>query len=659
MCGISGIFRQNGSEVKPGLVREMLTQIQYRGPDESGIYIGEGVGLGSVRLSIIDLAQGQQPMSTEDGELWIVYNGEIFNYIELRAELEALGYKFRTNSDTEVLLLLYRHFREGCLEKLNGQFAFAIWNSSKKELFLARDRMGIRPLFYHKSKGEFLFASEIKCLLESDSLEAELDTEALNQVFTFWTIPSPGTVFKGIYELPPGHYMIRNQDREVIRPYWELDFQAQKDALASMSFEERMEELGSRIEDSVRLRLRSDVQVAAYLSGGLDSSATTHIIKKVEPGVLNTFSIGFEDDEFDETPYQESVSAFLDTRHRSISCSRSDIAENFTKVLWHSEIPLLRTGAVPMFRLSNLVHENGIKVVITGEGADEFLGGYNIFKETLIREFWSKEPDSRIRPLLLQKLYPYLAQFKGKSGNMHRFFFGHRLTETDSPVYSHMVRWNNSKHIRTHFSEQLRDSQKIDPVESLLSSLPEGMGNWDTLTRAQWLESKLFLSGYLLSSQGDRVSMAHSVEGRYPFLDHRVVELCMGLRSQDKLRGLNEKYILKKLMNGHLPESVVKRSKQAYRAPVATGLLAENAPDYLREMLSAEQLRKTGFFNPDSVEKLTGKMRSGGMVTENENMALAGILSTQILSDLYVSGNNPYRETRMRTDCPVYYDKHL
>jgi len=596
MCGISGIFRSGGGQIGPEQVRRMLTQIQYRGPDESGVYVGEGIGLGSVRLSIIDLATGQQPLCTSDERFWIVFNGEIFNYIELRRELEKLGHRFSTSSDTEVLLLLYRHYGEKCLDKLNGQFAIAIWDSEKRELFLARDRMGIRPLFYSKSNKEFLFASEIKCLMESESLHAELDPEALNQVFTFWTIPSPGTVFKGVYELPPGHYMIRREGEEFIRCYWNLDFQAQKEALMGMNFEKQVEELGSRIEDSVSLRLRADVQVAAYLSGGLDSSATTHMIKKSEPGVLNTFSIGFDDGEFDETPYQESVSKYLDTRHRSISCSTTDIATHFAKVVWQAEIPLLRTGAVPMFLLSGLVHKNGIKVVITGEGADEFLGGYNIFKEALIREFWSRQPDSRIRPLLLQKLYPYLAQFKGRSGNMHRFFFGHRLTETDSPVYSHLVRWNNSKHIKSHFGDFMRDQQDTDPVAALISHLPADMGNWDLLTRAQYLESKLFLPGYLLSSQGDRVSMAHSVEGRYPFLDHRVVEFCMGLRSQDKMRGLNEKYILKKLMNGHLPESVVKRSKQAYRAPVASGLLAKEAPPYLREMISSGQIQKAGIF---------------------------------------------------------------
>lgn len=659
MCGISGIFRPGGGQVQPETVGQMLTQIQYRGPDESGVYVGEGVGLGSVRLSIIDLANGQQPMCTSDERFWIVYNGEIFNYIELRAELEGLGYRFRTNSDTEVLLLLYRHFKEGCLEKLNGQFAFAIWDSEERALFLARDRMGIRPLFYYKSNEEFLFASEIKCLMESDTVHAELDLEALNQVFTFWTIPSPGTVFKGVYELAPGHYMIRREGQEVIRSYWNLDFQAQKDALLGMSFEQKVEELGSRIEDSVRLRLRADVQVAAYLSGGLDSSATTQMIKKIEPGVLNTFSIGFDDGEFDETPYQDSVSKYLDTRHRSISCSSTDIAANFAQVVWQAEIPLLRTGAVPMFLLSNLVQESGIKVVITGEGADEFLGGYNIFKEALIREFWSRQPDSRIRPLLLQKLYPYLAQFKGRSGNMHRFFFGHRLTETDSPVYSHLVRWNNSKHIKSHFGEWIREQQEPDPVASLISNLPEGMGSWDMLSRAQWLESKMFLPGYLLSSQGDRVSMAHSVEGRYPFLDHRVVEFCTGLKSLDKMRGLNEKYILKKLMDGKLPESVVKRSKQAYRAPVASSLLSKEAPGYLKEMISPDQLRKVGIFNPQSVEKMCRKMAAGNGVTENENMALSGVLSTQILWDLFVDGNNPYRAKKMRTDCKIRYDKKL
>lgn len=659
MCGISGIYNPGTPLVSPDAVRNMLKQIQYRGPDESGIYIGEGVGLGSVRLSIIDLAQGQQPMSDKAEELWIVFNGEIFNYIELRDELIGLGYRFRTGSDTEVLLLLFKHYREKCLEKLNGQFAFAIWDTRKKELFLGRDRVGIRPLFYYREGDTFVFGSEIKCLMESGHVKAEPDPESLNQVFTFWTIPSPGTMFKGVKELPPGHYMVMREHETEIKPYWELRYQGDPGADGTRSLSDSMEEFESIITDSVRLRLRSDVQVAAYLSGGIDSSATTWLIKQIEPGILNTFSIGFESAEFDETAFQQSVASQLETTHHSIVCRNRDIADHFAKVLWHTEIPILRTGAIPMFLLSGLVNDYGIKVVITGEGADEFLGGYNIFKEAIIREFWSREPSSKIRPLLLQKLYPYLAQFQGRNSALLKMFFGYRLQETDSPVYSHLIRWNNSKHIKEHIRRDFLDGDAPDPVDSFISSLPAGFEDLDLLSRAQWLESTLFMSGYLLSSQGDRMGMAHSVEGRYPFLDHRLIEFCTRLPWNHKIRGLNEKYLMKKLMNGRLPDQVVHRPKQAYRAPVASSLTSAKAPEYLREAVSPGMLSKFGIFNTASVEKLLGKMEEGKRVTENENMAVAGILSTQILMDMFASGNNPFRETEMRVKCPVTYDRTI
>ena len=659
MCGISGIYNPGRATVSPDAVRNMLKQIQYRGPDESGIYMGQGVGLGSVRLSIIDLAQGQQPMSDEGEELWIVFNGEIFNYIELKDELIGLGYRFRTASDTEVLLLLYKHYREKCLEKLNGQFAFAIWDTRKKELFLGRDRVGIRPLFYYREGDAFVFGSEIKCLMESGYVKAEPDPESLNRVFTFWTIPSPGTMFKGVKELPPGHYMVVREHETEIRPYWELQFQGDPGPAGRVSLSDSLEEFEAIIADSVRLRLRADVPVAAYLSGGIDSSATTWLIKQIEPGVLNTFSIGFKSGEFDETAFQQSVSSQLETRHHSICLKDSDIADNFAQVLWHTEIPILRTGAVPMFLLSGLVNDNGIKVVITGEGADEYLGGYNIFKESIIREFWSREPSSKIRPLLLQKLYPYLAQFQGRNSALLKMFFGYRLQDSASPVYSHLIRWNNSKHIKEHIRKDFLFGVEPDPVETFSSTLPEGFGDLDLLSRAQWLESTLFMSGYLLSSQGDRMGMAHSVEGRYPFLDHRVIEFCSRLPWNHKIRGLNEKYLMKKLMDGRLPDQVVNRPKQAYRAPVASSLTSAKAPEYLREALAPEMLNRFGIFNTRSVEKLLGKMQEGKTITENENMAVAGILSTQILMDMFTSGNNPYREREMRVECPVSYDKSL
>ncbi len=659
MCGISGIYNPGSSFVHSDDVRNMLMQIQYRGPEESGIYMGDGVGLGSVRLSIIDLAQGQQPMSDEDREFWIVFNGEIFNYPELRDELISLGYKFRTESDTEVLLTLYKHYREKCLEKLNGQFAFAIWDTRRKELFLARDRVGIRPLYYYREGNKLVFGSEIKCLMESGHIQAEPNPESLRKVFTFWSIPTPDTMFKGVKELSPGHYMLVKDHKTEIKPYWQLQFSGDTGPQSPSSLAYAKDEFEALISDSVRLRLRADVPVAAYLSGGIDSSATTWLIKQIEPGVLNTFSIGFESKEFDETAFQKSVASQLETTHHSITCHNTDVADHFARVLWHTEIPLLRTGAVPMYLLSGLVNHYGIKVVITGEGADELLGGYNIFKEAIIREFWSRQPDSKIRPLLLQKLYPYLAQFQGRNSALSKMFFGYRLKDTDSPVYSHLIRWNNSKHIREHFRQGFLDASAPDPVDDFIDSLPSGFNDLDLLSRAQWLESTLFMSGYLLSSQGDRMGMANSVEGRYPFLDHRVIEFASQLPWDHKIRGLNEKYLMKKMMNGRLPDKVVNRPKQAYRAPVASSLISPNAPEYFRDVLSPEMINKYGIFNPATVEKLLGKMGEGNTVTENENMAVAGILSTQILMDMFVSGNNPYRETDMRVNCPVIYDNTL
>ncbi|MBN2697641.1 MAG: asparagine synthase (glutamine-hydrolyzing) [Bacteroidales bacterium] len=677
MCGIAGILNFRNGPVSPNSIEWMLSQIQHRGPDESGIYIGEGIGLGNVRLSIIDLATGQQPMTTPEEDMWIVYNGEIFNYIELRDELRNLGYKLRTSSDTEVLLLLYRHYREKCLEKLNGQFAVAIWDSNKKELFLARDRVGIRPLFYSLKGDSFVFGSEIKSIFASGLVNPELHPDGLNQVFTFWSALSPNTIFKNIFEVPPGHYMKISASNGIREPksYWHLQFKNGKgipsnppaeipDNVVSLKdrqrkFQETLDQFESLLRDAIRLRLRSDVQVAAYLSGGIDSSATTYYIKQIEPGVLNTFSIGFDDAEFDETLFQQMVSSQLDTNHEAITCYRKDIGENFRKVLWHTEIPLLRTGAVPMYLLSGNVHKNKVKVVITGEGADELLGGYNIFKEALIREFWAREPESKVRPLLFGKLYPYLQQFQGKNKQLLKFFYGFKLTDTGNPLYSHQIRWHNAQQVKKYFTREFAESIQSDPVEALMNRLPVGFESLDLLSRAQWIEINQFLSSYLLSSQGDRMSMANSVEGRYPFLDHRVIEFCASLPADYKIKGLNEKYLLKKLMTDKLPSEVVRRPKQAYRAPVANGLLSEGPGGFMEEMLSPGQIQPAGIFQPDLVEKLLARLKESTLPTENENMALAGILSTQILLDLFMNGHNPFPEKKLHSPCRITYDKKI
>ncbi|MBN1789451.1 MAG: asparagine synthase (glutamine-hydrolyzing) [Bacteroidales bacterium] len=639
MCGIAGIYNRTGALTDPeGVLKRMLSCIRYRGPDESGIYINRQVGLANARLSIIDIRSGQQPLSSQDGRYWIVLNGEIFNYIELKNELKKHGYSFKTESDTEVLLYTYIHFGSGCLEKLNGQFVFAIWDNEKQELFLARDRVGIRPLFYSWIQDTIVFGSEIKTLLEYPGLEAEIDPESLSQVFTYWTVITPRTIFKKILELPPGHYMHLTRDKSTIKPFWLLRFPVNDENCFKGSLDDATFELERLLTDAVRIRLRADVPVAAYLSGGLDSSATTSFIKKVAPETLQTFSIGFEDSEFDETPFQREVSGYLGTRHTAFTCTREDIGRYFPQVVWHSEIPILRTAPVPMFCLSKNVRESNIKVVITGEGADEMLAGYDIFKEGIIREFWSRQPDSKYRPLLFQKLYPYLAQFQGKNRNLLKFFFGYQLQDVNSPFYSHILRWKNTSNIHNFFSDDLKEALiSYDSLKEVFEILPPGFEHYSLLSKSQWLEAVLFMSGYLLSSQGDRVAMANSVEGRYPFLDYRVIEFAATLPPDFKMHGLNEKYILKRMMMNRLPESVLKRPKQPYRAPIAGSLLSSGSREFVMDLLSERGIRQTGLFAYPAVQKLMDKITSGTLVTEIDNMALSGILSTQILYHQYIS----------------------
>lgn len=394
--------------------------------------------------------------------------------------------------------------------------------------------------------------------------------------------------------------------------------------------------------------MRADVPVAAYLSGGLDSSSTTAFIKKLFPQALNTFSIGFEDKDFDESVYQKEVADFFDTNHRSVAFKNEDVTDLFEKVIWHTETPVLRSAPFPMYRLSKLVRDSGIKVVITGEGADEALGGYNIFKEVMIRHFWARIPQSRIRPLLLKKLYPYIPQLQNANVSLLRLFFGYQLENTQSPIYSHLLRWNNSGKIMNHFSPEMKQSlDGYDPISSYADSIRHEISDYSPLAKAQFIESNVFLSGYLLSSQGDRVAMANSVEGRYPFLDHRMLEFCASLPDAFKLNGMDEKYLLKQLMKGKLPDSVVKRPKQAYRAPISSALMADKH-GFVDHLLDNSQLKETGFFNPKSVELLLKRLKNGSPVSEIDNMALMGLLSTQMVYNKFVRDFHYLRSSELR-----------
>jgi asparagine synthase (glutamine-hydrolysing) len=638
MCGICGIVDFRGKANERSTAEQMLRSITYRGPDESGIYISPFATLGNVRLSIIDIGGGQQPLSDITGRYWIVFNGEIFNYKELRKDLESRGTIFRTVSDTEVLVQLYSVYGKKCLSMLNGQFALAIWDNLKEELFIARDRVGIRPLYYNTDHGILSLASEVKALFRVPHIERALSPGNLSQVYTFWSTITPNTPFRGIYELPPGHCATFNRNGLRIEKFWELQF---TDHSYRLSLHDAIDRFNELFYDAVRIRLRADVEVAAYLSGGIDSSATVAYIKDIEPGILNTFSIGFEEKDFDETPYQEEAVRYFETNHKSMICTSRDIAESFPRVLWHTETPLLRTAPAPMFMLSKLVRSNKIKVVMTGEGSDEMLGGYDIFKEAKIKKFWASQPDSLMRPLLLTKLYPYLSQMKDMNPRMLRMFYGYKLEDVDNPFYSHLLRFNNSNHIKKHFSKELSSElRECSPLSILEKRLPDGFNNWDQLAKSQWLETTVFMSGYLLSSQGDRMAMANSVEGRYPFLDYRVIEFCASLPADYKLKGLNEKYLLKKLLADRIPEKILKRPKQAYRAPIKSVFLGKGAPEYVGEMLSESYTRKAGIFNYDSVASVISKMLNMDIISEIDNMILTSVISTHLIHYQFIENRN-------------------
>ena len=654
MCGIAGILNLNNPvPISEDLLTRMISILRHRGPDETGIYVDSHVGLGHARLSIIGLEDGTQPISNEDGSLWITFNGEIFNYIELKEELIKKGHVFSTRTDTEVIVHLYEELGAKCLEKMNGQFALAIWDARKKELFLARDRVGIRPLFYTATGGKLLFASEIKALFMDPAVSREIDPEALCQAFTFWSTLSPHTVFKGVHELPPGHYMTVRNGQITRKAFWTLPVYPPEDHWKG-SFEEATEALKALLIDASRLRLRADVPVGAYLSGGLDSSLITAIISRRFNNRLKTFSMSFEEKVFDETQYQEQMQQALGTDHSRTTITNDLIRKCFQDVVWHCETPLLRTAPVPLFLLSRLVRDNQFKVVLTGEGSDEIFGGYNIFKEAKVRHFWAQRPESTLRPLLIQRLYPYIFQGKSRGSAFVQKFFSIKKEDLADPFFSHKIRWDNSRKNTAFFSEDLAAGLNgYNPLSVLADRLPAQFKAWDMLSRAQYLEMSVFLSNYLLSSQGDRPAMAHSLEIRLPFLDYRVIDFAFRLPARWKISGLNEKYILKQAAAGLVTDAVKTRPKQPYRAPVREVFFGGKKDDYVDHFLSRESLSSAGYFNPKKVGLLVQKYRkpAAGFSSEFQNMAVVGILSTQILHDRFIA-NFPGRDV-----APVVPDK--
>ncbi|MEI7057918.1 asparagine synthase (glutamine-hydrolyzing) [Nocardioides sp. CCNWLW239] len=635
MCGICGVSSV-GEAPDPGLVRRMLAALAHRGPDGSGYYRDERVALGHTRLAIVDTVGGVQPMCGEDEQVWVTFNGEIFNHVELAADLRARGHRFRTRSDTEVIVHAWEEWGPACFDRFNGQWALAIWDRRSGDLVLSRDRFGVRPLFYTRAGDRLLFASEVKALFADPQVSRELDPAGIDQVLTLWSAVAPQTVFRGVQQVPPGSYLtFRDGVVTGSTRYWAPSFPA-RGSEPRTDLAENAAELRERLVAATRLRFeRSDVPVAAYLSGGIDSAVTAGAIAalRLEHSTevpLHTFSLRFADDEFDEGSYQTLMAERLGTVHQDVVVRERDIADVFPDVVRHAESPLLRTGPAPMFLLSRLVREAGFKVVVTGEGSDEVLGGYDIFREGRIRELWTRDPAAA--EAAVEQLYPWMKRSPHQAPAFAKSFFGRNLVAGD-PAISHRPRWDATAVLRSMLTTDVRESCDRSPVDEVVAAMPSEEAGWDPLSRAQWLEMTTLLPGYILASQGDRMLMGNSIEGRFPFLDPNIADLAAEVPADHKIHGMDEKHLLKRAFADLVPEEILRRPKQPYRAPDAAAFFAGGTPDWVFDVTSVSALQAAGVFRPELVQRLLEKARrtQGRRLGNTDNMRLVAVLSTQLL----------------------------
>ena len=625
MCGIAGFYSPPSNAVTyPTVVKAMLAQIQHRGPDEAGYFVDARLAMGTVRLSIIDLVSGTQPLCDVGERYWICYNGELYNYRELRTELQGFGCDFSTQSDTEVLLQAWIQWGAACLPRLNGAFAFAIYDRLEQSLFLARDRYGKRPLFYTQHEGSFLFASEMKAFLAYPGFRFKTDPAQLASIYAVWTPLPKQSGFHGIHQLPMASFMRVKDGEQRLCSYEALTLKSGQEVNSEA---QAVELVRQTLTDSVRLRLRSDVEVGVYLSGGLDSSVITQLAVQMSAHQVHTFSVEFEDKYFDESDDQHEVSRHLGTAHSAITISHADIADTFPDAIWHAELPTFRSAFVPMFLLARAVREKGIKVVLSGEGADEAFLGYDLFKETLLRGAWNSYNNEERKQRIAQ-MYPYLRHFDESHSAQLLGLFQQFSQEQLPGLFSHEIRFQNGR-----FANRLLQD-KVDPFDQLLELTGadtefSGMG---AIQKAQWLEFKTLLAGYLLSTQGERMSLAHGVENRCPFLDPAVVGLSasVNLRFDD---GSDEKYLIKRAFEKVLPTSIIGKHKHPYRAPDSAAFV-ERRPDYLELLLSEAELKKMPFLDPVFCKALVKKIFNSppAAISTRENQAFIFLLSTALVN---------------------------
>lgn len=600
MCGIAGII-DTSRPPSAATISAMIDAIRYRGPDGHGhvCFEEQGVALGHRRLSILDVSEaGRQPMAAADGRYWITYNGEIYNFVEIRQELELLGHRFQSGSDTEVLLYAYQQWGAACLDRFMGMYAFAIWDRSERELFAARDRLGIKPFYYRQTSHGLVFASEIKAILAIEGGRSAVDTSLIDSYMDFGYVPGEQTLHKDIQRLLPGHSLVWRDNRLKVRSYWDLQFGAQADESLTAS----AELVRQMLQDSIRLHLRSDVPLGVFLSGGLDSSAVVSLLTPGASSGLKTFSVAYDfGPNYDETPYAREVAMRFSTDHHEIRVSPDSFLDFVPQYIWHMDEPVTEAAAISLFYVSKLAREH-VTVCLSGEGSDELFAGYDFYTYNLAIE--------RLRGLVgnssgsiaaltsklqrLAKLTKYLRLASLPLEQRYRGISSYS-SDTKHALYS-----------SGFASAAARGNARC---AGFIEDLFKRSSTWDPLSRMLYFDTRTWLVDDLLI-KADRMSMATSIELRVPFLDHRLVERAATLPSRYKIAGTDTKHVLKKALEGALPERILKRKKMGFPTPLEI-MFRGSLFDYAHDLLLSETAVGRGYFDRGAVQSLLLDHRRG------------------------------------------------
>ncbi len=631
MCGFCGVLNLDGqAPVDREVLAAMTATLRHRGPDDLGHFLAGPVGLGHRRLSIIDLATGRQPLSNEDGSIWIVYNGELYNYPEMRADLEKAGHRFATRSDTEVVVHAYEEYGSNCLKAMNGMFAFALWDGRRRRLLLARDRVGIKPLYYACLPGCLLFGSEVKALLAHPHLERRLDLTALNLYLSLEYVPTPYSIFEGVRKLPPGHFLEVEGEKSRLESYWDLILDDGRPRRPP-HLNDSIAEVRRVLQAAVAMELIADVPVGVLLSGGIDSSAVAAMMVRASSRPVPSFSVAFDDPSFDESAHARLVARHLGTEHHEFPLSAQTALESIPEIMAGLDEPLGDSSIIPTFCLSRFTKQH-VKVALGGDGGDELFGGYSTLQAHRLAGYYQRLAPGWLRrlvePWVLEKL-PVSFDNLSFDFKVRRFLRDYHLP----PVVRHH-RWLGS------FTPEEK-GRLLTPagggfqeeVADLVERYARQAHTPDLLNQVLYCDLKLYLEGDILVKV-DRASMANSLEVRVPLLNRLVVEYAASLPHSLKLRGLTTKFLLRRALQGFLPDSILARGKKGFNVPVARWFAGPLKP-LLEEMLSPSRLRRQGLFQADYLETL---MREHQERRRDHRKLLWTMLAFQLWYENWMSG---------------------